>query len=253
MIDSPLYQAADEVLDYVGQLKDENDQPVFASSGFGIWLPSDLPSDNKIAGRLTPALRVWVSNPAYNVTTEQMFTGERDTTISIGIYHWLPTHNILSGTDGVIAADGVTFSSASGGISEDGTPSGFFSFDGYTIYINDIQVGYIDTVVNNNEVVLDHAITPGTGLTWWLRQSEVNPGRVMVNYVDYVLRRLQLVDVTGEGFKWTPQLWSPKSTQIIRPDLFGQLRKYNGNVPIQPPWFAAEIPLGADVWDIPVV
>jgi hypothetical protein len=253
MIDSPLYQAADEVLAYLSQLLDENDQPVFASSGYGIWLPSDVPSDS-LAGSMTPALRVWVSNPAYNVTTEQMFTGERDATISIGIYHWLPTHNLLSGTDGVIAADGVTFSSASGGISEDASiKPGFFGFDGYAIYINDTQVGYIDTVVNNNEVVLDSPMAPATGLNWWLRQSPVNPGRVMVNYADYVLRRLQLVDVTGEGFKWTPELWSPKSTQVIRPDLFGQLRKYNGNVPIQPPWFAVEIPLSADIWDEPIV
>jgi hypothetical protein len=252
MVDSPLYQAADEVLNYLSGLVDENNEPVFASSGYGIWLPSDLPSDSS-AGNMTPALRVWISNPGYNVTTEQMFTGERDATISIGIYHWLPTHNLLSGTDGVVAADGVTFSSASGGISDDpNIKPGFFGFDGYMVAVNDTSIGYIDTVVSNNEVVLDTRMTPGTGLNWWLRQSEVNPGRVMVNYADYVLRWLQRKDVSGDGFVWTAKLWSPKSTQIIRPDLFGQLRKYNGNVPIQPPWFAVEIPLGADIWDVPI-
>jgi len=239
MIDSPLYKAAEEVLDYLSQLKDENNELVFASSGFGVWLPSDVPS-----GDTTPALRVWVSNPGYNVTTEQMFTGERDCVISIGIYLWLPTHDILSAEDGVVASDGVTFSSVTGG---------FFGYDGYMVAINDTEMAYISLVVDDNTVTLDHAVTPGTGLNWWLRQSPVNPARVMVNYADYVLRWLQLKDVTGDGFEWTPQLWAPKSTQIIRPDYFGQLRKYNGNVPIQPPWFAVEIPLGADVWDVPQI
>ena len=238
MLDAPQYQAADEVLNYLSQLTDENNELVFKSSGFGIWLPSDVPN-----GDTVPAVRVWVSNPGYNITTEQMFSGERDGTISIGIYLWLPTHNILGASDGMVAADGVTFTSPTGG---------FFGYDGYMIAVNDTEIAYINQIVNNNTVILDTVLTPGTGLNWWLRQSPVNPARQMVNYADYVVRWLQRKDVTGNGFEWTPQLWNPKPTQIIRPDYFSQLRKYNGNVPIQPPWFAVEIPLGADFWDTPI-
>ena len=238
MIDSPLYQAADEVLNYLSVLQDENNKPVFKSAGYGVWLPSDVPNDATV-----PALRVWVSNPGYNVTTEQLFTGERDCSISIGIYHWLPTHTLLTASDGTVAADGVTFTSPTGG---------FFGYDGYMISVSDTQIAYINQVVSNNQVILDTVLTPGTNLNWWLRQAPTNPARVMVNYADYVVRWLQRKDVTGDGFEWTGELWAPKSTQVIRPDYFGQLRKYNGNVPIQPPWFAVEIPLGADVWDTPI-
>jgi hypothetical protein len=237
MIDSPLYKAADEVLAYLADLKDEDNKLVFKSADFGVWVP-----EQNVTGQNTPALRVWVANPGYNVTTEQLFTGERDCSISIGIYNWLPAYVIMSGTDAVIASDGVTLTSAT---------ADFFGYDDFQLTLSDTTIAYVGLVVDHHTITLDRPQTPGTGISWWLRQSPQNPARVMVNYADYVLRRLQRRDVTGEGFEWSGDFWAPKPTQVIRPDYFGQLRKYNGNVPVTPPWFVVEIPLGADVWDLP--
>ncbi len=92
------------------------------------------------------------------------------------------------------------------------------------------------------------------GIYLWLSTKDgddnvVDPQQVMVDWADYVLQSLQLLDVNGTGWIWSGDFWGPKVEQDIIPDFGSQMRKYNNDVPLQPPWYAVEIPFQVEVYN----
>lgn len=122
------------------------------------------------------------------------------------------------------------------------------------------RVWYRNPYYNNEDspqFFMGHrVVTFGIGIYLWMSTKDadgnvVDPMQVLTDWTDYVLQSLQLLDVNGTGWTWSGDVWSPVIHQNLKPDYSGQMRKYNNDVPLQPPWYTVEIPFLADVFNLP--